>query len=322
MNEFDFIRERLAPLAAEAPGARGLADDAAVIAPPAGETLVVSADMLVAGVHFRTEDPLDRVAMKALRVNLSDLAAKGAAPIGYFLSVAWPHDADARARDLFVEGLARDQDRYGVALYGGDTTSTPGPMTVAITAFGSAPPATVVGRDGARPGDAVFVTGTIGDAALGLLALTGETPELGAEDVAQLVARYQLPEPRLGAATAVRRARAAIDVSDGLMADAGHVARASGIALALDVEALPLSPAAAAWLAAQPDRDAARVALATGGDDYELLLCGPPDLGAALAAALGVPVTRIGVVREGEGATLSAADGRTLKIPKAGFTHF
>ena len=332
MDEFAFIRDRLAPLAETQPGARGLTDDAATLTPPPGAELVITADALVAGVHFRNEDPLDGVAAKALRVNLSDLAAKGAAPLGYLLCVVWPRDLPLDAKTAFVNGLARDQARYGVGLLGGDTTVGPGPLTIAITAFGAVPAGGFVSRAGARPGDGVYVTGTIGDAGLGLRALRGgldgmETAAGAAAHRDALVRAYRAPEPRLSIAEALReRAHAAIDISDGLVADAGHVARASGVAITIEAAHLPVSPAARAWVTAQPEEAAALATLATGGDDYEVMFTAPD---AAMNGVLAfgsaqdaVQVVRIGSVEEGAGVRLLDAEGRAIPIAAPGFTHF
>ncbi len=322
MDEFDFIRERLAPLSRTLPGARSLTDDAATLAPPRGCELVVTADALVGGVHFRLEDPLDLVARKALRVNLSDLAAKGADPIAYLLSIAWPKGLALAEKERFVAGLAEDQARFGVGLLGGDTTVGPGPLTIAITAFGSAPLGAFVPRSGARPGDAVFVTGTIGDAGLGLRARRGEIGSLDRAELDALEERYLLPEPRLGAARSLRgAASAAIDVSDGLVADAGHIAATSSVRLVLIAEALPLSEAAKAWLAGERDQDAARAALATMGDDYEVLFTGPQSAGSAVAAS-GAAVACIGKVEAGQGVKLLGTGGADIPVGRGGFTHF
>jgi thiamine-monophosphate kinase len=323
MDEFGFIRERLAPLARGAPGARGLTDDAATLTPPEGCELVVTADALVGGVHFRLDDPLDGVAAKALRVNLSDLAAKGADPIGYLLSIVWPRDLPQTNKERFVAGLAADQARYGVSLFGGDTTAGPGPLVVAITAFGSVPTGRMVTRAGARPGDAVFVTGTIGDAGLGLKALEHKLTRVSAPDRTALERRYLAPEPRVEAARPVRDlAHAAIDVSDGLVADAAHIAETSGVRLVLEALAVPLSSAARAWLGVEADKAAALAVLASSGDDYEVLFCASPEAGEQVASRSGLPVTRIGRVEPGKGVALLNADGSEIPITRGGFTHF
>jgi thiamine-monophosphate kinase len=323
VNEFEFIRERLAPLARAASGARGLIDDAATLAAPPGCELVITADTLIAGVHFRPEDPLDEVAGKALRVNLSDLAAKGADALGYLLCVTWPADLPLAEKERFVAGLARDQAQLGVSLLGGDTTVAPGPLIVSITALGTVPVGRFVTRSGARSGDSVFVTGTIGDAALGLLELQGRIGDLSDFFRDHVARRYATPRPRLSAARALREsARAAIDISDGLIADAGHVARASGVRIAIEAAKAPLSVAARAWLDSQPDYAAAIATLLTGGDDYEILFCASESVGDAVSAASGVRVTQIGWVERGAGVLLLDREGGVIPVERPGFTHF
>ena len=226
MDEFALIAEYLAPLAALRPGAFGLADDAALVPAPPGRDLVASADALVAGVHFRERDPPDTVAARALRCSLSDLAAMGAEPYGYLLTLALPHGVDAEWMAAFASRLARDQAEFSIALLGGDTVATPGPLTVSLTVLGFAEPERLLRRSGARAGDAVCVSGVIGDAALALAI----------PDAAEaLRARYRAPEPRLALGRALAgNASAAIDVSDGLVADLGHVCVASGVGARLD----------------------------------------------------------------------------------------
>lgn len=324
-GEFAFIRERLRPLTAGAPGALDLADDAARLE-VSGQTLVVTADTVVAGVHFLESDGYASAARRLLRVNLSDLAAKAATPIGYMLAVAWPQTAADADMDAFVDGLAADQKTFGLVLYGGDTTATPGPLTATATMFGAAVGASPT-RGGARPGDLIYVSGTIGDSALGLRLSRGE--ELAGVDAQGrqfLCERYRLPIPRMALAEALAaHATAAIDLSDGLLADAGHVAEQSRVRLTIEAERLPLSPPARAWVEAQADRAAALAALATGGDDYEILCAlGPGEAGAFEAAAgdVGVAVSRIGTAETGSGARLVDVAGRPIPVARAGFTHF
>lgn len=271
LDEFGEIARLFRPLTGGAPEALGLVDDAAVLSPPPGQELVVTTDTLVAGVHFLGHTPYDLVARKLLRVNLSDLAAKAAEPWGWFLNVAWPDDASAADREAFAAGLAQDQAAFGLRLFGGDTVRTPGPLTVSATLLGLAPAGDVVRRSGARAGDALRITGPVGDAGLGLRVLRGEARGLDASP--DLVVRHQLPQPQLDLREALRRhACAAADVSDGLLADALHVAQASGLGVEVRLEDVPVSPAAAGWLAAQSDQAAARLELATSGDDYEIVL--------------------------------------------------
>ncbi len=328
-GEFAFIRRHLAPLAA-AEGAYALTDDAAELstnALAASGGLVITADMLCEGVHFLPDDPLDRVAQKALRVNLSDLAAKGARPLHYMLSVAWPDRVDAAGRALFAAGLAADQALFEVSLLGGDTTRTPGPLTVAVTAFGALQDGAMVRRAGARPGDRVFVTGTIGDGGLGLLARRGELPALTREHRDALAERYQRPTPRLSAIDPLRAfATAALDVSDGVIADAERLAQASGVSVRLEAERIPVSAASQAWLSGQEDAAAARAWLASAGDDYELLVCVSPDHtthAQAAFARVGAPLTAVGAVLAGE-PTVEFVNhaGENVPLARRGYTHF
>ena len=322
-GEFAFIKRRLKPLAGE--GALDLADDAAVITPPSGAQIVLAADALVAGRHFPADEEPGVAARKALRANLSDLAAMGARPIGYLTSVVWPEDADDAMRAAFADGLAADQARYACPLLGGDTTSGPGAWTIAITAVGAVPSGRAVTRAGANAGDRIYVTGTIGDAGLGLTVLEGRyAPPL--EERMALLERYRLPEPRLACADALHgHASAAIDVSDGLIADARHIAEASRLALTLDLDRLPLSEAARAWLRQQKDEAGARLSLASFGDDYELITAVPAREALAFeaaGAACGAPATWIGEASEGAPRLAVRAGGREIDAGVGGFTHF
>ncbi len=323
-DEFETIARLLRPLAKEAPEARGLIDDVAVVPPSPGHDLVITQDALVEGVHFLPEDPLNLVAKKLLRVNLSDLAAKGAEPYGYLMSTAWPPRCGWPEREAFAKGLAEDQARYGIRLFGGDTVFTPGPLTLSLTALGLAPHGRVLSRAGASPGDLVLVTGTIGDGWLGLLAIRGELAALEPERIEALAARYRLPEPRTLLAKLLREhASASIDVSDGLVADLGHLADASGVAIDLDLERTPLSRAAKAWLDHRADPVAALVALATGGDDYEVAFTAAPHHLDALrhgADALGQRLSLIGHVKEGRGLE-ARFEGGPVPIERAGWRH-
>lgn len=324
VDEFDWIERCLRPLAADAPEALGLLDDAALIAARPGFDLVVSKDAMVEGVHFLTEDPLDGVAGKLLRVNLSDLAAKGAEPYAYMLATAWSPRCGWTERQAFAAGLAADQDRFGLRLIGGDTVSTPGPLTFSLTIFGWVPAGALVRRAGAKAGDAVLVTGAIGDGFLGLEAAQGGLDGLAPAHRAALAERYRRPEPRLGLGPALRtHASAAADVSDGLIADAGRIAAASQVQITLDLDQAPLSPAAAAWLDQSADRDLARLALAAGGDDYEVICTAPRDKVAGLQAAaraIGLRLTRIGDVEAGRGIACRLG-GRLVSPPRAGYRH-
>lgn len=315
-GEFDLIARHFRPLAKAAPAALGLLDDAAVFRPDAGQELVVTQDTLVAGVHFRDGDPPGRVAQKALRVNLSDLAAMGADPLGYLLSLALADAADDDWIAAAAEGLAADQAAFGIALWGGDTVATPGPLTLTVTAIGQAPEGQTLRRSGAAPGELVLVSGMIGDAGLGLAVLEeGDATGPGAD---YLVERYLLPSPRLSLGQALRGlATAAIDVSDGLVADLGHICAASGVGAEIDAGRIPVSPAAS-----RSDRPMAE--LITAGDDYELLFALPEDEAGALRERLGPddpPVQLIGQITDGQGVTVRDADGNAVDLPKTGWQH-
>jgi len=313
-GEFELIERYFAPLARGFPGAYGLRDDAAVIAPAPGHELVAKTDAIIAGVHFLPDDPPELVARKALRVNLSDLAAKGAIPRAYMVDLMLPRTLDEAWVAAFARGLAEDQDEYAVHLIGGDTDSTPGPVTIAVMAFGEVPAGRMIRRAGARAGDTIYVSGTIGDAALGLEALRGALPGLDARVAGFLAGRYRLPQPRvaLGARLA-GLASAAIDVSDGLVADLGHLCEASRLAAVVESSRVPLSPAAQAVLAARPDLIGT---VLTGGDDYEILFTAP-------AQAPGVPGTPIGRMEAAPaGVTVLDRQGQRLALARAGWSHF
>jgi thiamine-monophosphate kinase len=313
------------PLATAA-GAFGLIDDAAALTPPPGCDLVLTTDGVIAGVHFFPNDPPEMVSRKALRMNLSDLAAKGARPLGFLLSVALPAGFGDAWLGAFAAGLAEDAARYGCPLYGGDTDHTPGPISVSIFAFGAVPQGQMVHRSTARPGDCIVVTGTIGDAALGLQIRRDQTQarrwDLSDAAAAWLEERYLLPQPRNALADAIlQHASAAIDISDGLAGDLAKLCRASSVAVDIDVAALPVSDAARAAIAAEP---ALLETALTGGDDYEIVLTLPPAKLAAFraaAAAAGIGVTEIGRVQAGEG-TSFLQDGKALTFTRASHSHF
>lgn len=310
--EFGLIARHFRPLAG--PGALDLLDDAALLQPPPGRQLVFTADAMVAGVHFLPDDPADTVGGKLLRVNLSDLAAMGATPLAYLMTVSAPHGTDDAWFAAFAAGLARDQARFGITLLGGDTTATPGPMTLSLTAIGHVAPGTALRRAGAAAGDEVWVTGTVGDGALGLLALRGRVPDLDG----WLAGRYRLPQPRLGLALH-GIVSACMDVSDGLVQDLGHLCRAAGLGAVIEAARVPRSAAARAageaWLAT----------CLTGGDDYELLMAVPPQRAEALrtaAAAQGLGVTRIGRFEAGASVRVLDGAGAAISLDRPGWSHF
>ena len=325
IGEFDIIGRYFRRLTEAGDGSLALRDDAAVFVPPPGREIVATADAIVSGVHFLPDDPPDDVARKLLRVNLSDLASMGAEPLGYLMTATWPESVAEEWIARFTEGLAADQAGFGIALLGGDTTRTPGPLTLSLTALGSLPVGTALRRSGARPGDTVFVSGTVGDGVLGLRVLQGEGPDLEEAARDRLATRYRLPEPRLGLGRALRDgslARAAIDVSDGLVADLAHITEESRVAAAIWAERVPLSAAAQAALSQDP---ALLTTLLTGGDDYELLITAAPGSDeslAAVAAETGVQLTAIGRIEAGSGVTVLAADGSELSLSRTGWTHF
>jgi thiamine-monophosphate kinase len=311
---------------ATAPGAFGLIDDAAALTPPPGCDLVLTTDGVIAGVHFFPDDPPHMVSRKVLRMNLSDLAAKGAGPLGFLLSVALPAGFDEAWLGAFAEGLAEDAARYGCPLYGGDTDHTPGPLSVSIFAFGAVPQGKMVHRSTARAGDHIVVTGTIGDAAIGLQLRRDRAlaRRWGLSDAAaaQLEDRYLLPQPRNALAdAALQYASAAIDVSDGLAGDLAKLCRASSVAADVDIVAVPLSDPARAAIRAEP---ALLETALTGGDDYEIVLTLAPEKLAAFrvaAEAAGVAATEIGRVGAGEGARF-LKDGEALSFVRASYSHF
>ena len=324
-GEDSLIARYFRPLATD-PGAFALGDDAAILR-AMGDDIVVTTDAIVEGVHFLPDDPPDSIAQKALRVNLSDLAAKGAAPAGFVLTLALRAAADPWLA-AFARGLGADASRFGCPLLGGDTVSTPGPVMISITAFGRVAAGKMVRRSGAKPGDRVVVTGTIGDAVLGLDILRGGAVAAALADDAvareMLVGRYRLPQPRHALAQAVRdHADAAMDVSDGLAGDLAKLCAASGVSAVIDVPGIPLSAAAATVLAR---RAAGMEALVSGGDDYEILCAIPEDGFEAFAGAAGiagVAVSSIGTVIAGRSAPrFLDAQGRDLPLLHLSYSHF
>jgi thiamine-monophosphate kinase len=323
-GEFALIAHFFAPLARAEPGAFGLRDDAAALKPRAGRDIVVTTDAVVAGVHFLVDDPPDTIAQKALRVNLSDLAAKGAEPRAYLLTAALPPEIDNAWLKSFVSGLKRDQHRFGITLVGGDTVAIPGPLTFNIAALGDVPHGKMLRRGGAQVGDDVWVSGTIGDAALGLKLLKGEDLGFSEKQRRALIKRYRMPEPRVELGPElVGLAHACLDVSDGLIADLGHIAEVSRLGIEVQAGQVPLSPGAAAGIAA------GRVSLSellTAGDDYELAFTAPQSERGRLtilAMRSKVALTRVGRTLKGKPAvSVVAADGRPVSIARAGYTHF
>ena len=324
-GEDSLIARYFKPLATD-PGAFGLIDDAAIIKAD-GHDLVVNTDAIVEGVHYLPDDPPDTIARKALRVNLSDLAAKGAEPAGFVLTLALRH-SDESWLSAFGRGLGEDARTFGCPLLGGDTVSTPGPVMISITAWGRVPLGRMVHRFGARPGDRVMVTGTIGDASLGLAVLQGKpaaaalAADLGAREM--LVGRYRVPQPRNALAKAVRDfATASMDVSDGLAGDLAKLCAASRVTADVNLPKIPISPAAATLLAVGA---ADLEAMISGGDDFEILCTVPADRCEAFgteARRAGVAMAEIGVITAGDGhPRFLNAEGQAIPLKRLSFSHF
>jgi thiamine-monophosphate kinase len=318
--EDSLIARYFRPLATD-PGAFDLTDDAAILK-PSGDDIVLTTDAIVEGVHFLSGDPPDTIARKALRVNLSDLAAKGATPAGFVLTLAL-READDAWLTAFARGLDEDVTQFGCRLLGGDTVSTPGPLMISITAFGRVPPGKMVRRNGAKAGDRVMVSGTIGDAALGLGLLKGGAA-LGSDEREMLIGRYRVPQPRVALAQAVRdHASAAMDVSDGLAGDLAKLCAVSGVSAAIDAQSIPLSAPARTLL-----RSGATgiESILSGGDDYEILCTIPENRFEAFAQAAslaGVPVTSIGTVIAGPAVPrFIDGQGAEIVLPRLSYSHF
>lgn len=322
-REFEWIGKYLAPLSEDFSGALGLKDDAAIIEPPEGYDLVTTMDAMVSGRHFLPDDPPETIGRKLLRVNVSDLAAMGAVPLAYFLTAAWPLDVDEDFIEAFCSGLAEDQGPFGMHLAGGDTVATPGPMMLSLTAIGVVEKGTALLRTGARPGDGLFVSGTIGDGGLGLIALQGKLAGLAPGPLAALAERYRIPQPRIDFGHQLRGvANACLDISDGLIQDAGHIALGSNVKITVYEDAVPVSPATDMVLSLDL---CSKTDLLAAGDDYELLFTAPPDKETDVAQAAfdaGITVTKIGDVTEGTGVDVIAGDGRPLLMDKSGYSHF
>ncbi len=322
-GEFGIIKEILSPLTREMPGALGLTDDAALLRVEAGQELVVTKDAMVAGVHFLENEEPALIAKKLLRTNLSDLAAMGAHPVGYLLATAWTQACDEAWITEFARGLMEDQDIYDIGLLGGDTVKTLGPLTLSLTALGTVPAGKSLRRNSAKVGDLVFVSGSIGDAALGLQSILGKLTGLSAVDRNFLENRYHLPQPRtdLGPSL-VDLAASCLDISDGLFADLGHICTESQVGMMINKGKIPLSDAATNALTQNPD---CWQSIAGGGDDYELAFTLAPsrkDQILRLAETLDLPLTEIGVVNTGTRPQLKGENGDIIDIENGGWTHF
>jgi thiamine-monophosphate kinase len=322
LGEFERIARFFAPLAG--PGALNLSDDVALIDGPGETQYALTTDTIIEGVDYFPDDPPAQVAQKLLRVNLSDLAAKGAKPFGYLLTTALPPTRDESWLEEFSRGLAADQQEFGIVLLGGDSSGTPGPTSLTLALIGQVARGKAVLRSGARAGDTIYVSGTLGDAAIGLALRQREAIEgCSSAERDYLIDRYRIPRPRVALGQKlVGIAHAMIDVSDGLLADLGHLCAASRLRGVVRQSELPLSPAARAVLNANPRFNSA---VTTGGDDYEILFTAPrlaADTIAEAAKSCGVAVTAIGTVEKGEGVALLDAAGQPIKIEHLGYEHF
>ena len=323
-HEFDLIATLLAPLTVDTPEALGLKDDAAVLQPPEGHDLILTKDAIVEGVHYLPTDPPEQIAQKLMRVNLSDLAAKGANPLGCLLAAGWPTKTSRSWQEAFVGGLGADQTRFGLRLMGGDTVSVPGAAFFSLTAFGSVPHGQMVQRTGAQVGDVIFVSGTIGDGFGGLQVGLDKVSDLSTDACDALLARYRLPMPRMSLGPLLRRfAHAAIDISDGLVADLSHLCAASDVGARVRIADVPFSAGGREGLSlglwAWAD-------LVSGGDDYEILAAIPPSRAILFqqeALNLGQDVQPIGtIVAAQDGLSILDPEGLYADIPHTGYQHF
>ncbi len=326
-GEESLIQEFLAPLAAGYPGAFGLTDDCAAFTPTAGCDLVVKTDPVAADIHFFPDDAPEDIGWKALAVNVSDLAAKAATPRAYLMALSFPEAPNRDWMQRFAAGLSQAQQAFGMHLIGGDTDRRPGPVTISITVFGEVPAGRMVRRGTAKAGDLICVSGTLGDAALGLRLRQSQslahTLDLEPQHASYLTTRYLRPRPATGLCFALRQhARAAMDLSDGLAKDLGRMCRASSVGAEVEAAAIPVSPGAKRAFTA----DAALFPLCiSAGDDYEVLCAIAPAEFSAFqrkAATAGCPITRIGTFVANDGVSIRGADGGTLDLPKLGWDHF
>ena len=329
-GEFDLIRKYMRPLTQAASGAALLSDDAAVLPTKDGHHLVVTMDTLISGIHFFENTPPHLIAAKGLRVNISDLASMGADPAYYTLSLSLPFDGEAEYNadwlSRFSQGLAIEQDLYGITLVGGDTVSTPGPFSLTITAFGWVKAGQAIMRSGATAGDFVYVSGTIGDAWLGLSALRGSLFELKPTSLEFFTDSYHQPQPRLDLGQRLFGvANSAIDISDGLIQDLGHICRASEVSATIKSCNIPLSGPARMLVA---DNSQLIKSLISGGDDYELLFTVPKRLNKAissLAKELDLPLSQIGLIEPSDHnhlVTIRDEEGTKINLTSTGYQHF
>ncbi|MBL95485.1 MAG: Thiamine-monophosphate kinase [Alphaproteobacteria bacterium MarineAlpha3_Bin5] len=322
-NEFDIISRYFAPLARDYPGALGLTDDAALIKPIVGHDIVVTTDILVAGVHFPELATPETTASRVIGCNLSDLAAMGATPLAFVLASAWPNTISEDWINSFSLSVGNISSANQITLIGGDTVATKGPMSHTVTAFGTVPSGFALTRRGTKPGDQLFVSGTIGDSALGLLAIKGKLTHAADQDIKTLVDRFRNPLPRLILGKALRGvASSVIDISDGLVQDLSHIARASHVSFEVEYSKIPVSMAARNISSISPDL---KNYIFSGGDDYELAFTVSQDYMVEfkrIRESLDVPVTEIGYATEGDGdVNLRDTDGSKIRLEVAGYRH-
>ena len=333
LGEFEIIERFFAPLSTGEPGALDLTDDAAILSVTPGCSLVVSTDTIIEGAHFLPRDTAADIAAKGLAVAFSDIAAMGAAATSYTLSLSlprmWENEQIERWLRAFAEELRVEQQAMGVALVGGDTVATSGPLSLTFTVFGMIRTGRELRRSTARPGDLVYVSGHIGDGALGLSALTGDLDTLDEVQREALALRFRRPRPRLALGSHLSGvAHAAADVSDGLVADLGHICDASCVRATIDANRIPLSEPARAALRARPARMAQ---ILSGGDDYELVFTAPPEAAediAKIATKVDLALTAIGridgrkTLDDGPPVLVVGEDGRAFDSSVGGFRHF
>jgi len=317
MDEFSIIAKYFKPLAANFAGSLNLSDDAALLSPPEGHELVITKDAISEGIHFIGNESPDLIAGKALRVNLSDLAAMGAEPICYFLALMLPKNTTEDWLEKFAQGLKTTQDEFSIYLAGGDTTATNGSLSISITAIGSVPKGKALRRSGAKIDDDIYVSGTLGDSALGLQLLLNPTSHIP-NPSSLLINRYLTPQPRISLGIHLRDiATACMDISDGLAQDLGHICTASHVGATIHSPLLPLP-------LGEGGVRAIETAL-TGGDDYELLFTAPPakkTIIEQLAKTLQLPLTCIGKITAGNNVQILDENGKTIELDKKGFSHF
>lgn len=323
LSEFEIIAKYFSPLAQGSAGALGLTDDVALLEPREGCQLVLTKDILTENVHFFTDDDPRLLAKKLLRVNLSDLAAKGAKPMGYLLGLVLPKETGESWFASFAEGLAEDNKEFGITLLGGDTVSHAGALSLSLTAVGEIKSGQAILRKGARTGDNIYVTGTLGDSALGLQILKLELEGIEEKDVEYLTSRYFLPQPRVALGKHLPGiVSAGMDISDGLIQDLGHLCHQSGVGAMIEFSRLPLSQSAKAVISHRPDM---AEQIATGGDDYELLLTAPEEMEdtlVALAAKANVALTNIGRIVKTPGVICYGGQNNVIRFKSAGYQHF